>query len=169
MRPRAVARILAGAIVSLVCVLWLDSPLRPSATRRLQMLAIAPQSWGFFASPRDEQFEVFRRRNGAWERADTPLAAAVNLFGLRRATTRHSAEFRRLVEQVGTRWSTADVPTEQLPDTSADPLPVRNVARRPQLCGDVLLVSRAPVPWAWARSSGKVALPARFARLTIQC
>lgn len=169
MRPRVVARLFAGAIVFLVCVAWLDSPLRPSATRRLQMLAIAPQSWGFFSAPRDEQYQVFRRRNGSWERADTPLAAAVNRFGLRRATTSHSAEFRTLTDQVGTRWSTATLAPEQLPDTAADPLMVRNLARQPQLCGEVLVLSRPPVPWAWARSSSKVALPTRFARLSIRC
>ena len=169
MRPRVIARLVAAAIVFLVCVAWLDSPLRPSATRRLQVLAIAPQSWAFFSSPRDEQFEVFRLRNGAWERADTPLAAGVNRFGLRRASTSHSAEFRTLTDQVGTHWSSAELRPEQLPDTVADPIAVRNLARQPQLCGEVLLLSRPPVPWAWARSSGKVQLPTRFARLTIQC
>lgn len=169
MQPRVVARLIAGAIVFLVCIAWLDSPLRPSATRRLQMLAIAPQSWAFFSAPRDEQFQVFRWRNGAWERANAPLAAAVNRFGLRRATTSHSAEFRTLTDQVGTRWSTATLAPEQLPDTGTDSLTVRNLARKPQLCGDVLVLSRPPVPWAWARSSSKVALPTRFARLTVQC
>ncbi|MGZ6134769.1 MAG: SdpA family antimicrobial peptide system protein [Myxococcaceae bacterium] len=169
MRPRVVARLIAGAIVFLVCVASLDSPLRPAATRRLQMLAIAPQFWGFFSAPRDDQFEVFRRRNGGWERADTPLPAAVNRFGLRRGTTSHSAEFRTLAEQVGTRWSTATLAPEQLPDIGADSLALRNLARQPQLCGEVLLLSRPPIPWAWAGSTGKVALPTRFAQLTIQC
>jgi antimicrobial peptide system SdpA family protein len=169
MRPRVVARLVAGAIVFLACVAWLDSPLRPSATRRLQMVAIAPQAWGFFSAPREEQFQVFRWRDGTWERADTPLAAAVNRFGFRRATTSHSAEFRTLTEQVGTRWSTAELRPEQLPDTAADPIAVKNLARQPQLCGEVLLLSRPPVPWAWARSSGKFQLPTRFARLTVQC
>lgn len=169
MRPRVLARLLAGAIVFLVCVASLDSPLRPSATRRLQMLAIAPQSWGFFSAPRDDQFEVFRRRNGAWERGDTPLAGVANRFGLRRATTSHSAEFRTLTEQVGTRWGTSILGPEQLPDTGADALELRNLARQPQLCGEVLVLSRPPVPWAWAGSSAKLALPARFARLMIRC
>ena len=115
MRPRVVARLIAAAVVFLVCVAWLDSPLRPSASRRLQMLAIAPQFWGFFSAPRDEQIQVFRWRNGSWERADAPLASAVNRFGLRRATTSHGAEFHSLTEQVGTRWSTATLAPEQLP------------------------------------------------------
>lgn len=166
--PRQVARLLAGAIVFLTCVTWLDSPLRASAARRLQMLAIAPQFWGFFASPREERTEVFRLRHGAWERADAPLSAAVNLFGLRRAIVSHGAEFRTLEAQVGNRWSAAALAPEQLPEP-VDPVVVRNLARQPQLCGEVLLVTRPPVPWAWARSSSRAALPSRYARLSIQC
>lgn len=169
MQVRGVARLLAGAIVCVSCVAWLDSPLRPSAIRRIQMQGIAPQFWGYFAAPREKEFEVFRRRDGAWERADAPLGAAVNLFGLRRATVNHGAEFRTLVTQVASRWSTANLNPEQLPDTGEELLPVRNLARRPQLCGEVLLLSRPALPWAWARSSGRVALPTRFARLNVQC
>jgi len=133
------------------------------------MLAIAPQFWGFFATPREERTEVFRLRNGAWERADAPLAAAANLLGLRRAIVSHGAEFRTLEAQVANRWSSATLTPEQLPDSAAEPVPVRNLARHPQLCGEVLLVARTPVPWAWARSSSKAALPTRFARLNVQC
>jgi len=169
MPPRHVARLLAGAIVCLAGVGWLDSPLRPSASRRLQMLAVAPQFWGYFVLPRAEQIEVFRRSNGAWARADAPFAAPENLFGLRRATVNYGAEFRTLLDQVTGSWTTASLTPQQLPETSADALSVRNLARRPRLCGDVLLVSRPPVPWAWARASSRAALPTRFARLDIAC
>jgi antimicrobial peptide system SdpA family protein len=167
-RGRDVARLLAGGIVCLVCLTWLDSPLRPPATRRLQLLSVAPQFWGYFAFPRKEQIEVFRRDGSSWARVDAPLAAPGNLFGLRRSSANHGAEFRSLEEQVGTRWSTADLAPEQLPD-SGPAVPVKNPARHPRLCGEVLFVRRPPVPWAWARSSARVALPTRFAQLEVQC
>ncbi|MGZ6079441.1 MAG: hypothetical protein ACXWK4_01410, partial [Myxococcaceae bacterium] len=124
---------------------------------------------GYFSSPRSEAFEVFRWNNGSWSRVDAPLAASVNLFGLRRTSVNHGAEFRTLVAQVDRHWSTTVLAPQQLPLTDVDTVPVRNLARRPQLCGDVLLVERPPLPWAWARSSAKVALPTRFARLDVQC
>jgi len=169
MRPRQVARILAGVVVFLTCITWLDSPLRPSATRRLQILGIAPQSWGFFAEPREERTEVFRLRNGAWERADSPLGSAANLFGLRRAIVNHGAEFRSLESQVGARWNTADLTEKQLPDNPLEPLTVTNLAHQPRLCGDILLVSRPPLPWAWAHAGARTTLPTRYVRLRIQC
>ena len=169
MRLRQVARILAGVIVFLICITSLDSPLRRSATRRLQMLGIAPQSWGFFAEPREQRTEVFRLRNGAWERADSPLGSATNLFGLRRSIVNHGAEFRSLESQVGARWRTAELTEKQLPDTPPEPLVLNNLAHEPLLCGDVLLVSRPPLPWAWAHAGARTAVPTRYVRLRIQC
>src|SRR4029077_6996489 len=90
-RPRQMARLLAGAIVCLVAVHWLESPLRPPATRRLQMLAVAPQFWGYFASPLQDRMELFRLRGGTWVKADFPLASPRNLLGLRRGPLLHSS------------------------------------------------------------------------------
>lgn len=169
MRPRRVATILAGAIACLTCVAWLESPLRPSTTRRLQMLAIAPQFWGYFAAPLQDRLQAFRWRDGAWVQADAPFASAGNLLGLRRGPVHHSSELRTLVSQIGTEWSGATLAPGQFPETTGPGLTVRNLARHPQLCGEVLLLSRTPVPWAWARSSGKIALPATYALLNVQC
>src|SRR4029453_7975543 len=120
MRPRQSARLLAGVVVFLACVTWLDSPLRPGPVHRLQMLVIAPQAWGFFASPPQPPTEGSRLRNGAWERADTPLGSAENLFGLRKAILSHSPEFRTLESQVG-GWGTANLTDDQLPAAAVEP------------------------------------------------
>lgn len=169
MRPRQVARLLAGVVVFLGCITWVDSPLRPGATRRLQMLGIAPQAWGFFGSPREAHTEVYRLRDGAWERADSPLGSAANLFGLRKAILSHGPEFRTLESQVEARWLTADLTEGQLPEAAVEPVAVNNLARHPRLCGEVLFVARPPLPWAWAHAGGRAALPTRYARLTIRC
>jgi hypothetical protein len=168
-RPRKLARVLAAVIVALSCVVWLDSPLRPSATRRMQMLGIAPQWWGYFAHPLEDRMQAFRRRDGAWVQADAPLGVPGNLLGLHRGPVQHSAEFNTLRAQVGERWSTATLGPHELPETAVPLLAVRNVARHPRLCGEVLLLERTPLPWAWARSHHHVALPTRFARLDVQC
>jgi sporulation delaying protein A len=169
MRPRQAARLLAGVVVFLACITLLDSPFRLGATQRLQMLGFAPQAWGFFASPRDAGTEVYRLRNGAWERADTPLGSAANLFGLRKTIVSNGPEFRTLESQVKARWSTAHLTKEQLPISTVEPVEVSNLARDPQLCGEVLLVERPPLPWAWAHARGRAALPTRYARLTVRC
>ena len=168
MRPRQAARLLAGVVVFMACITWLDSPLRPGPVHRLQMLVIAPQAWGFFASPREPRTEVYRLRNGAWERADTPLGSAENLFGLRKAILSHSPEFRTLESQVG-GWGTANLTDDELPAAAVEPVEVRNLAREPRLCGELLIVERPPLPWAWAHARGRAALPTQYARLTVRC
>lgn len=133
------------------------------------MLAIAPQFWGYFASPRQDRVQAFRWRDGLWVQADAPLGVPGNLLGLRRGPVHHSSEFTDLLSQVGTQWSEAVLGPGGFPVIDGPGLVVRNVALHPQLCGDVLLLSRTPVPWAWARMRRQSDLPARYARLNVQC
>jgi antimicrobial peptide system SdpA family protein len=132
------------------------------------LLGVAPQAWGYFSSPRAETFEVYRLGAGGWSRLDAPIAAAANLFGLRRTTVNHGAEFRNIVSQVGNRWTETALTAEQIPD-APDHVVVEDYAREPHLCGDVLLIARPPVPWAWARSPTRPALATKFVRLDVRC
>ena len=167
--PRQMARLIAGAILCLFAVTWLESPLRAPAGRRLQMLAVAPQFWGYFAAPLQDRMELFRLRGGAWVRADAPLASPRNLFGLRRGPVLHSSELRALLRDAPLEWTEATVRDGEVPEAVSAGVPVRNLARQPQLCGDVLVVERTPVPWAWASSRRAVSMPMKYARLDIQC
>jgi hypothetical protein len=168
-RPRQMARLLAGAIVCLVALNWLESPLRPPATRRLQMLAIAPQFWGYFASPLQDRMELFRLHGDTWVKADYPLGSPRNLLGLHRGPVLHSSEFRTLLSEVPLQWEEARLHEGELPRPAAAALPVRNLARHPRICGEVLVLERTPVPWAWAASHRPVSMPTRYARLDVQC
>lgn len=163
------ARLLAGAIVCLVVVYSVESPLRPPATQRLQVLGVAPQFWGYFAAPLQDRFELFRLRNGTWVKADFPLSSPRNLFGLRRGPVLHGSELRNLLSTAPLHWEEATVRDGELPEVAAPGVSVRNLARHPQLCGDVLVLERTPVPWAWAASHRPVSMPAKYARMDVQC
>ena len=167
--PRQLARLVAGAILCLFAVTWLESPLRAPAGRRIGMLAVAPQFWGYFASPLQDRMELFRLRGGAWVKADVPLGSPRNLFGLRRGPVLHSSELRALLRDAPLEWSDATLREGELPEVAAAGVPVRNLARHPLLCGDVLLLERTPVPWAWVGSHRAVSMPVKYARLDVQC
>lgn len=169
MRPRQVARLFAGAILCLFALNWLESPLRAPAGRRLQMLALAPQFWGYFASPLKDRMELFRLRGGSWVRADFPLGSPRNLLGLGRGPVGHSSELRALLRDASPEWSETQVRDGELPETLSPGIPVKNLAQHPQLCGDVLVLDRTPVPWAWAGSHRAVSMPVRYARLEVRC
>jgi hypothetical protein len=167
--PRQLARLLAGAILCLFAVTWLESPFRAPAGRRIQMLAVAPQFWGYFAAPLQDRMELFRRRGGAWVRADFTLSSPRSVFGLRRGPVLHSTELRALLRDAPLEWSEATLPESELPEATTPAVPVRNLAVQPQLCGDVLVLERTPVPWAWAGSHRPVSMPVKYARLDVQC
>lgn len=169
LRPGPMARLLAAAIVCLFAVNWLESPLRSPATRRLQMLVLAPQFWGYFSEPLQDRTEVYRLRGGTWVKADFPLSSPRNLLGLGRGPLLHSSELRSLMSEAPLRWAEARAPESEVPEVASPPVPVRNLARQPQLCGEVLLLERSPVPWAWAGSRRTVSMPLRYARLDVQC
>jgi Sporulation delaying protein SdpA len=167
--PRQMARLLAGAILCLFAVTWLESPLRAPAGRRLGMLAVAPQFWGYFAAPLQDRMELFRLRGGTWVRAGFPLSSPRNLLGLARGPVLHSSELRALLRDAPLVWSEATVREGEVPEMAPSGIPVRNLARHPQLCGEVLLLERTPVPWAWAGSHRPVSMPVKYARLDVQC
>ena len=169
MRPRQMARLLAAAIVCLFALNWLESPLRAPAGRRLQLLAVAPQFWGYFASPLQDRLELFRLRGATWVRADFPLGSPRNLLGLGRGPVGHSSELRALLRDASLEWSEATVRDGELPPPASPGVPVRNLAQHPQLCGDVLVLERTPVPWAWAGSRRAVSMAVKYSRLDVQC
>jgi sporulation delaying protein A len=163
------ARLLAGAFVFLVVVYSVESPLRPPATQRLHVLGVAPQFWGYFAAPLQDRFELFRLRNGAWVKEDFPLSSPRNLFGLRRGPVLHGSELRNLLSTAQLQWEEASVRDGELPEVATPGVSVRNLARHPQLCGDVLVLERTPVPWAWSASHRPISMPAKYARMDVQC
>ena len=167
--PRQMARLLAAAIICVFAFNWLESPLRPPAGRRLRLLAVAPQFWGYFASPLQDRMELFRLRGSTWVKADFPLGSPRNLFGLGRGPVGHSTELRSLLRDAPLEWSEATVPAGEVPEAATPGAPVRNLAQHPQLCGDVLVLERTPVPWAWAGSHRAVSMPVKYARLDVQC
>jgi len=169
MRPRQMSRLLAAAIVCLFALNWLESPLRAPAGRRLQLLAVAPQFWGYFASPLQDRLELFRLRGATWVKADFPLSSPRNLLGLGRGPVGNSSELRALLRDASLEWSDAMVRDGELPATASPGAPVRNLAQHPQLCGDVLVLARTPVPWAWAGSHRPVSMAVKYARLDVQC
>lgn len=168
-RPRQMARLLAGGLLCLFALTWLESPLRAPAGQRLRMLAVAPQFWGYFASPLQDRMELFRMRGGRWVRADFPLSSPRNLFGLERGPMLHSSELLALLRDAPLDWSDATLHEGEVPEAMPPGVPVRNLARKPQLCGEVLVLDRTPVPWAWAGSRRTVSMPVRYARMDVKC
>lgn len=163
----AVALVLFAVIASLPV-----NPVTPSWSPqvRVALVQLLPEKWGFFTkSQRDDYFELYTRRNGAWAYSfDGPQSAPANLFGVRRTARAQGIEIGALegtlaAKQLRSCDDEFDVCTKGLKRIT-----IESKFADPLVCGDTLLVIRTPVPWNWATFS-HVTMNARYARVNIRC
>lgn len=160
-----------GAIVFAVRGIH-DSPLRLGPRWGTNMVAILPEGWAFFTrDPQERTQHIYRRTDAGWARAIPTNADPVYMFGIKRTQRVHEMEFGSLVAQVPPqRWRsgrfTMRGPTDQ---EFTSPVLVQNRARRPTLCGDLVVIRRERMPWAWSRSRETVGMPSTSAALRVRC
>jgi antimicrobial peptide system SdpA family protein len=133
---------------------------------------LLPQGWSFFTrDPREERISVFVRRGPlAWTNASsTTIADPRNAFGLDRTSRAQGLEVSHLVASVpDTAWTPCRYDSTICLDSVYHSDATANRVANPRLCGEVGIVLRPPVPWAWRHSAG-VRMLARVARLTVRC
>lgn len=140
-------------------------------TLRPSVRLVLPQGWSFFTrSPREADFVAFSRgADGRWRSSlRAPHAEPRNAFGLARASRAQGVEVGLLTGLLrDTDWQDCRGDPAGCLDR-ADPVRAANPALLKTLCGDVGLVQRPPVPWAWSRA-GDVTMPSVVARLELSC
>lgn len=133
-----------------------------------------PQGWKFFTrSPREDIIAVFRRdANGDWVNAlSGPNASSANLFGISRGTRAQGIEVGILQVAVSRlTWPACKEAYERCVDQAPlVPVAIKNPTPNPTLCGELGLLVRAPVPWAWSRSGKKITMPSKAIRINVKC
>lgn len=170
----AVAGLLgAASVYSALVHLLPHNPLTP--VRRSVLSLVIPEGWGFFTrDPRESDLFVYVPGNepGQWLFAsNVPNANWRNLFGLNRASRGQGMEMALLVNAVGRDdWRhdhACGSEHSRCLDSVDSSLPITNDTPNASLCGVVGIVVQEPVPWAW--SGIDVAMPARVARLNVEC
>jgi antimicrobial peptide system SdpA family protein len=177
-----------GVSVLLLAFVWLvvavyavhasmpTNPIKLPAENSVRVVMWLPQGWKFFTrSPREERYEALALTpEGGWTRAVSwPNARAANLFGLSRRGRAQSVEVGLLE---GAAQSKSDKPLWQSCDAKVEeclakmsPIEVDNTTPQPAVCGEVALIKRPPIPWAWTKSTRKVEMPAKVLRLKVRC
>lgn len=186
-RPAEERRRILGRMALALCAFWgavavlvvepqlpdnaLDVP--GAAAVEPHLRAVTPQGWAFFTrSPREPKLTAWRHDGGAWEPALLgPHAEPRNAFGFDRASRAQPVEAAILNNRVPEKaW--IDCGRADLPRCLERPGAVTRVGSTgpsPTLCGRVALVVREPWPWAWARGAPDGEMPARTARLEVEC
>ena len=145
--------------------------------RDLQTTAWAPESWRFFTrNPQEEQVAPYSRTGESWTPASSPGGSPRYLFGLDRAGRAQGVELGLLLEgmpKASFRACDDDEAPEVCLSKTTKVFRLKNETPRPSLCGQIGVVSKKPVPWAWARlravSARTIHMPARVLRLEVEC
>lgn len=165
----ALAFVLATALVSVHASLP-SNALHLPLVGSVDVRTLLPQGWGYFSGDARQPLATAYVNDGdGWRQiGPTHQGAPALLFGLDRSG--------RLMEQeIGVVESAAGTPQDcRAPDrecltglrvtgTSVNPLP------EPALCGDVAVVRRDPLPWAWSDSADPDRMPATAVRVELSC
>ncbi len=149
-----------------------DNALRSGRGHRKYVTVFLPQGWGFFTrDPREDDYDVLAFDGRHWRtRFGHPNFQWSLLLGWSRAARAQSVEFGLLS---GSLDQDAWVDCTQSVDDCARDLDVqqtlRNASPRPTLCGEVIVMTRPPVPWAWARSAHAITMPSKLLKVDLQC
>ncbi len=181
---RSKLRIFGAFALALACV-WLTvcayavhaalpfNPIRLPFERWVRVPFWAPEGWGFFTrNPQEEAMLLFvRGRDGQWTSASIgPGGMPKNAFGLNRANRAQSAEAGLLVSKIPQK---AFQPCRNQPSVCLEQAPVamslNDLTPRPTLCGQIGIVMRKPIPWAWSGSRDSIIMPSRVARINVGC
>lgn len=134
---------------------------------------VVPEGWAFFTrNPREEAIFLFSRRsNGEWDSASLgPNGIASNAFGLNRISRAQGVETALLMNRFpnSAYRDCSGALTKCLDDTPSS-RSLANESPNPSLCGDVGIVLRKPLPWAWFAAGMSTSMPARILRIKVGC
>jgi sporulation delaying protein A len=149
-----------------------ESPIEPAPSTRVIQLSLAPEGWAFFTrSPREPADVVYSEAGGRLTRLSFPNTSGRNLFGLSRSARAFDAELTALLAPVLTStWRDCEGdPAGCASRLAPRPLELVNWSTTRYICGDVVVVRSAPVPWAWRRSRDRVHMDSKVLRLRVDC
>jgi antimicrobial peptide system SdpA family protein len=154
-----------------------SSPFRLPYGRALapNVARLAPESWKFFTrDPQEERMFLFiKAPDGSWQSANRgPNGRASNFFGAARRGRAQGLEAGLALEplrQSGTWLVCDDDPGACLERVAPLAQPYTSLSPEPSLCGEVGIVFRKPLPWAWAKHPERNHTSLRAARIRIKC
>ena len=161
-----------GAFLAAVVVTALPyNALSVSVDLEFGVRSIVPEGWGFFTrDPREPDLYLYRQTGDGWVPFSTiPLAHPRNLFGISRTPRAIPVELAALLENVAEEdWTECDSDFRE----HVAELPRRRVVNKmpnAAITGTVCVVSREPVPWAWASETDSDDLPCWVVMLEVEC
>jgi len=171
----SVARILVWggwlALIAFLAVSAGHNPVHPPMAARIVQLSLMPEGWGFFTrNPREPArvaYAITARGLIKLTFANTSLR---NLLGISRSARACDAELAALLVPIlKPSWSKCTGDPEDFSNwVKLRSLTVKNWSGTQFIGGDILVIERPPIPWAWSSSHSRVFMPSRLVRLHVE-
>lgn len=177
MRIVAIRVSILGIFASfLFCVFQTYLPFNPlSLSKDSQFIikALCPEGWGFFTkNPKDSDFFVYKRIHNKWENILlVPNSSISNFIGLKRDARAQGSEYALLCKDIDLKkWLDCNEGVNIFSciesNLNVRPIIVKNIVPSPSIEGEVWIVSKPMIPWAWGRHTN-INMSAKYLKLYV--
>jgi antimicrobial peptide system SdpA family protein len=133
----------------------------------------SPQGWAFFTRDPQEDWLLFYRRgrDGSWTDAGlAPNGRVRHLFGFDRKPRAQLTEVAVLIQRVSRNgWASCRDALPQCFEQISVASELVNDLPSPTLCGSIGFAFQEQLPWAWSQAMPSIIMPARVAKVNVQC
>lgn len=149
------------------------NPIRPPFANVINWKMLVPEGWGFFTrNPREPNIYLLKKENNTWVSCFRTNPDPINLFGIKRFSRSQGVEYGLLLQQTSAEdWTKCEEVTldDCVKKKNKRIVTVLNSSTHSSLCGQILFVQQAPLPWAWSRSNNKINMPLQYLILNVKC
>ncbi len=143
-----------------------------SLSLKTRFRALLPEGFSFFTrNPREPQIVAYQYSGQHLEQLTIQNASLTNMMGILKTSRAQNIETGYLLSLIkGEDWSSCKSSLLNCLTFNYSPIiEMKSKYKKPLLCGDIVLVVRKPVPWAWADNFDVDKMPLEFVRLYIFC
>jgi antimicrobial peptide system SdpA family protein len=134
--------------------------------------AFFPEGFSFFTrDPRESQTEIFQLLDGDLVSVTNKNGSYKNWFGVKRITRAINLDIGYLLSRIEEEdWIACNTAIQTCLDQTQNLfVELKSNYEKPLLCGEYVLLSRKPVPWAWAKNVHPEQMPLEYVRIYIVC
>jgi antimicrobial peptide system SdpA family protein len=134
--------------------------------------AFFPEGFSFFTrNPREPVVEIYKYENSTYTLTTIPNGSIKNMLGINKSSRAQNLESGFILSKLRPDdW--IKCPSNLDSCLTSEPLPVihlKNNYNTSFLCGELVVVVRKPVPWAWSKVVSGDRMEKEFAKLFVEC
>jgi len=137
---------------------------------KMHFLTLLPEGWAFFTkNARDENVYVYKKIDGTFENCDPTGSSYKYAFGFNRKGRAKTAELESMCALFSeSDWTKDSVLNFAELKSKAQVHDVEDRVKDYAYSGEIFVIKREPIPWAWSRLPGRIDLPFKYIILNVR-